>query len=194
MKSNPDIVESTDQQTLFDIKYGNITGFEKLYQKYYLFLCLVAEHIVKNPEDAEEIVSDVFIRLWNIREKLEITTSIKAYLIRAVRNTALNYLERSEVGNRSSGSISASDLQLLAWDSDYPLGQLYEKEILEVLDQGINKLPDSCREIFLLSRNEDMKYSDIAEKQGISVNTVKTQMKIALSRLRETLKDYLIIF
>jgi RNA polymerase sigma-70 factor (ECF subfamily) len=82
---------------------------------------------------------------------------------------------------------------LLAWDSDYPLGQLYEKDVLEILDQGINKLPDSCREIFLLSRNDDLKYADIAEKQGISVNTVKTQMKIALSRLRDNLKDYLVI-
>jgi RNA polymerase sigma-70 factor (ECF subfamily) len=64
---------------------------------------------------------------------------------------------------------------------------------MNILDQGINKLPDACRQIFILSRNEDMKYSDIADKLGISVNTVKTQMKIALARLRETLKDYLMI-
>jgi len=64
---------------------------------------------------------------------------------------------------------------------------------MNILDQGISTLPDACREIFKLSRNEDMKYSEIAEKLGISVNTVKTQMKIALARLRETLKDYLMI-
>lgn len=185
------MMESTDQQILVDIKLGDVTGFEKLYQKYYLCLCLIAAQIVKNPHDAEEIVSDVFVRLWNIREKLEITTSIKAYLIKAVRNTSLNYLERSKISGKLTDSIINSDFQLLAWDSDYPLGQLFEKEILEILDQGINKLPDGCREIFLLSRNEDMKYSDIAEKQNISVNTVKTQMKIALSSLRNTLKDYL---
>jgi RNA polymerase sigma-70 factor (ECF subfamily) len=183
-------MESTDQQILVDIKLGYVSGFEKLYQKYYLVLCLVAAQIVKNPHDAEEIVSDVFVRLWNIREKLEITTSIKAYLIKAVRNTSLNYLERSKKSGKTD-SITNSDFQLLAWDSDYPLGQLFEKEILEILDQGINKLPEGCREIFLMSRNEDMKYSDIAEKQNISVNTVKTQMKIALSSLRDTLKDYL---
>jgi RNA polymerase sigma-70 factor (ECF subfamily) len=71
------------------------------------------------------------------------------------------------------------------------LGHLYEKEVLDILDQGIGKLPDGCREIFMLSRIEEMKYQDIANKLGISVNTVKTQMKIALSRLRETLKDFL---
>lgn len=178
-----------NQTIINGIRKGDICSFEKLYEQYYSYLCTTAEHIVRNSSDAEEIVSDVFIKLWNIREKLEITTSIKAYLIRAVRNTALNHLESSKL----SDSISISDLQLLALDSDYPLGRLYEKEILETLNQGIKTLPESCREIFLLSRNEDLKYSDIAEKLGISVNTVKTQMKIALSRLRETLKAYLVV-
>jgi len=64
---------------------------------------------------------------------------------------------------------------------------------MNILKSGIDSLPESCRQIFLLSRNEDLKYSDIADKLGISINTVKTQMKIALARLREILKDYLII-
>ncbi len=186
-------MDISNQTIINGIKQGDISSFEKLYEQYYIYLCTTAEHIVRNSSDAEEIVSDVFVRLWNIREKLEITTSVKAYLIRAVRNTALNYLEGSKLNNKLFDNISTSDFQLLAWDSDYPLGQLYEKEVLEILDQGINKLPDNCRKIFLLSRNEDLKYSDIAERQGISVNTVKTQMKIALSRLRENLKDYLVI-
>jgi RNA polymerase sigma-70 factor (ECF subfamily) len=186
-------MEISNKQLVEDLQHGDLFAFEKLYEKYYTFLCLIAGQIVKNPDDAEEIVSDVFVKLWSLKEKPEITTSIKAYLIRAVRNTSLNYLERSKISNKLSESINNADLQLLAWDSDYPLGQLYEKEVLEILDQGINKLPDNCREIFLLSRNEDLKYSDIAVKQGISVNTVKTQMKIALSRLRDSLKDYLAI-
>lgn len=187
-------MDISNQTIINGIKQGDIIAFEKLYEQYYVYLCVSADHIVNNASDAEEIVSDVFVRLWNIREKLEITTSIKAYLIKAVRNTSLNYLEHSKISSKLSDSLSISDLQLLAWESDYPLGQLYEKEILEILDHGIQNLPESCREIFLLSRNEDLKYNDIAERQGISVNTVKTQMKIALSRLRETLKDYLIIF
>ena len=186
-------MEISNKQLIEDLQHGDLIAFEKLYEKYYTFLCLVAGHIVKNPDDAEEIVSDVFVKLWNLKEKPEIKTSIKAYLIRAVRNTSLNYLERIKISNKLSESINTADLQLLAWDSDYPLGQIYEKEVLEILDQSINKLPDNCREIFLLSRNEDLKYADIAEKQGISVNTVKTQMKIALSRLRDNLKDYLAI-
>jgi RNA polymerase sigma-70 factor (ECF subfamily) len=185
---------SSDQQLINDIRKGDIDAFEELHKKYYIFLCLVAEHIVRNSPDTEEIVSDVFVKLWNLREKINITTSIKAYLVKAVHNTALNYLERNIASNSLTDSLSNSDLKLLAWDSDYPLGRLYTKEITDMLENGITSLPAGCREIFILSRNEDMKYSTIANKLGISVNTVKTQMKIALARLRETVKDYLLIF
>ena len=186
-------MELSNQQLINGIQKGDIAAFEELYRQYYIFLCLVAEHIVRNHSDAEEIVSDVFVRLWNIREKIDITTSVKGYLIKAVHNTSLNYLERFRLTHKLTDSLSNSDYEFLAWDSDYPLGQLYEKEIMNILEQGISELPDGCRKIFILSRNEDMKYSDIADKLGISVNTVKTQMKIALARLRENLKDYLII-
>jgi len=187
-------MEYSNQQLINGIRQGEIAAFEELHKKYYIYLCLVAEHIVRNSSDAEEIVSDVFVRLWNIREKIDITTSIKAYLAKAVHNTALNYLERNRTRNSLTDSLSNSDQQLLAWDSDYPLGRLYTKEITDMLENGITSLPDGCREIFICSRNEDMKYRTIAEKLGISVNTVKTQMKIALARLRESVKDYLLIF
>jgi RNA polymerase sigma-70 factor (ECF subfamily) len=187
-------MKNSNQQLIDGIKQGDVAAFEELYKQYYIFLCLIAEHIVRNHSDAEEIVSDVFVKLWNIRENIDITTSIKAYLVKAVHNTSINYLERSKISNKITDSLSNSDYKLLVWDSDYPLGQLYEKEIMNILDNGINTLPDACRQIFILSRNEDLKYSDIADKLGISVNTVKTQMKIALARLREILKDYLMIF
>jgi len=187
-------MEYSKQQLINGLKQGDLAAFEELYKQYYIYLCLIAEHIIRNPSDAEEIVSDVFVRLWNIRENIEITTSIKAYLVKAVHNTSLNYRERHRISNNLTDSLSNSDYELLAWDSDYPLGQLYEKEIMNILDHGINSLPDACREIFILSRNEGMTYCKIAGKLGVSVNTVKTQMKIALSRLRENLRDYLMIF
>jgi RNA polymerase sigma-70 factor (ECF subfamily) len=186
-------MDDSNQQLIDGIQQDDIAAFEVLYKRYYVFLCLIAEHIIRNPSDAEEIVSDVFVRLWNIRKKIIITTSIKAYLVKAVQNTSFNYLEHNKLINKSTVSLSDSDHRLLAWDSDYPLGRLYEREIMDILESGISMLPDACREIFILSRNEDLKYSDIANKLGISVNTVKTQMKIALARLREILKKYLII-
>jgi RNA polymerase sigma-70 factor, ECF subfamily len=184
-------MEYSHQQLINGIKNNDVVAFEELYKQYYIFLCLIAEHIVRNPSDAEEIVSDVFVRLWNIRGKIEINTSIKGYLVKAVYNTSFNFLEHSKMTSKLTDYLNDSDYRLLAWDGDYPLGQLYEKEVIKILDQGIDMLPVSCKQIFMLSRNENMKYCDIAVKLGISVNTVKTQMKIALSRLREALKDYL---
>ncbi len=181
----------SDQQLIAGIRAGNLEAFEELHKLYYFYLCLIAEHLTGNPSDAEEIVSDVFIRIWNNRDKTEITYSVKSYLIKAVRNTSLNYIEQNRLNRRLTDPIDNSDNQLLAWDSDYPLGQLYEKETRDLLEQAISRLPDSCREIFLMSRDEDLEYSQIAGKLGISVNTVKTQVKIALSRLRENLKDCL---
>lgn len=168
----------------------DLSDFSNLYRKYYVLLCLIAEHIVRNRPDAEEVVSDVFIRLWNCRERIKITTSLKAYLIRSVQNTALNYLEKNK-NDRLTDSISISDYKILAWDSDYPLGHIYEEEIMTLLDEGIKSLPCACREIFMLSRKENMKYCEIAEMLGITVNTVKTQVKIALGILRVHLKDYI---
>jgi len=186
-------LEYLDQHLINRIRKGEIAAFEELYSQYYIFLCLIAEHIVRNPSDAEEIVSDVFVKIWDLRGKIDINTSIKAYLVKAVHNTSLNYIDRLKLTRKLTDSISDSDYRLLAWDSDYPLGQLYEKEIMSILQKGISELPTACREIFLLSRNNNMKYTAIADKLGISVNTVKTQMKIALAYLRETLKDYLMI-
>lgn len=175
------------------IRKGDMVAFEELYNRYYVFLCVIAEHIVKNSSDAEEIVSDVFLKLWSIREKIEITASVKGYLVKAVQNTSLNYIERNRFINNNSERLSSSDNSLLAWDSDYPLGQLYQKEVVEVLENAISSLPEACRNVFLLSRKDNLKYSDIACKLEISVNTVKTQMKIALAHLRTDLKDYLTI-
>jgi RNA polymerase sigma-70 factor, ECF subfamily len=187
------MMEFSDHQLINRIRQGDVTAFEELYRQFYIYLCLVAEHLVRNPADAEEIVSDVFVKLWNIRDKINITTSIKWYLVKAVRNTSLNYIEKNKANNNLTKGLSSADYEILSWDSDYPLGQLFQKEILDIFDKSITKLPDACKEIFLLSRAGDLNYDQIATKLGISVNTVKTQMKIALSRLRENLKDYLII-
>jgi RNA polymerase sigma-70 factor, ECF subfamily len=183
-------MEFSDEQITKGIRQGDISAFEELYRRYYVFLCLIARHIVNNASDSEEIVSDVFVKLWNNRDKTEITTSLKAYLVKAVRNTSINYIERNSFEKKQTGQLDNQDYKYLAWDSDYPLGQLYEKEILKILDEGIGKLPDACREIFMLSRNEDMKYAEIAIRLGISINTVKTQIKIALAHLRAELKNY----
>lgn len=181
-----------DSKHLTDgLKKGDKGVIELLYKSYYTFLCTVAEHITHNTSDAEEIVSDVFLKLWNNRQSIHITSSLKSYLVKAVQNTSINYLEKNQFSKGQTSSLETIPQDILLWDNDYPLGRLYEKEITRILEKGISALPEGCREIFLLSRNQDLSYHDIAIKLDISVNTVKTQIKIAIARLREVLKDYL---
>jgi RNA polymerase sigma-70 factor, ECF subfamily len=183
-------MEQADQRLISDVLNGDLAAYEVLYKKYYVYLCFVAEHITRSHADAEEIVSNVFVSLWNLREKSEKILSVKAYLIKAVHNASLNFIEQNEKRLKSTQSLSSSEMRVLAWDSDYPLSRLYEKELQDILSNCINELPEACREIFLLNRDKDMKYSEIANKLGISVNTVKSQVKIALSRLRYAVKGY----
>ncbi|HZL77021.1 MAG TPA: RNA polymerase sigma-70 factor [Bacteroidales bacterium] len=183
-------MEQPDQKLIFGVLNGDLVAYEELYKRYYVYLCFVAEHITRSHADTEEIVSDVFVRLWNLREKSEKILSVKAYLIRAVHNASMNFIEQNEKRLKSTESLSSSDMKVLAWDSDYPLGRLYEKELQDILSNCINELPEACRKIFLLSRDKDMKYTEISNKLGISVNTVKSQVKIALSRLRYAVKNY----
>lgn len=183
-------MDFSDQKLVSGLRNGDLGAYEELYKKYYVYLCFVAVQIIKSHSDAEEIVSDVFVKIWNSRENIDISSSVKAYLIRAVHNTSLNYIEQNALRLKSTENLSTSDLKALAWDSDYPLGHLYEKELQNILVNCINELPESCREIFLLSRDKDMKYLEISKKLNISVNTVKSQLKIALSRLREAVINY----
>lgn len=180
-----------DPEPLASAPVADIDTFERLYEKYYVFLCMIALHIVRNRDDAEEIVSDVFVKLWNSADRLKEIRSVKAYLVKAVHNTSLNYIEHNRK-YRQTESLNDRDLKILAWDSDYPVGHLYEEELLDIIVKGVEELPDSCREIFLLSRDKNLKYNEISDKLGISVNTVKTQIKIALSGLREKVSKYMV--
>lgn len=179
-----------DRQLAAGVMVGDKKVYEQLYHRYYVYLCHIAEHITRDIADAEEIVSDVFLKLWNNRETLQINSSLRSYLVRAVQNTAINYLEKNNSKYKTT-SLDTIKYSLILWDDDYPLGHLYEQEVTAILEQNINALPENCREIFKLSRHNDLSYQEIADKLGISINTVKTQIKIAIARLREGLKDYL---
>ncbi len=169
-------------------------AYEMLFKEYYHFLCSFAYGHVKERHTAEEIVEDFFVDFWNNRQKLSITSSVRSYFITSIHNRCLNYLQREK-----SKFVSAHDISNLI-DNEDTLGDklislqspsLLTNELEGILSKAIDNLPQSCRKIFLLSRTKDLSYDEIASKLNISVNTVKTQMKIALSRLRDDLKDYL---
>lgn len=163
--------------------------FERCYTAYYPMLCMIAYEYTRDRVLAEEMVGETFVVLWERRESLQITTSVRNYLIRCVQNTCLQYLRRRQLQIRHIADTS--EWEHIPWSDDYPLGRLFEKELAERITAAIDRLPPKCREIFLLSRDEAMSYETIADTLQISLNTVKTQLKTALSRIRTALADYL---
>ena len=167
----------------------NMGTFGRLYEKYYSMLCIISFEYTRDKYIAEEMVSETFLSLWEKRETIVITTSVKNYLIKSVKNTYMQHLRRKSLETRSLNDDFTG--MHIPWGEDYPLGNLFEKELLDIIGAAIQSLPEQCRRVFLMSRDYELSYTQIAENLHISENTVKTQIKTALSRLRAALKDYL---
>ncbi len=179
-----------EEQNLFDkIKTGDEKAFEALFRHFYPHLCLYATHVLKNASAAEEIVQELFVRLWEKREKTEIETSVKNYLFRAVKNHCLNYIKHNQIKNEYSQKILA-ETDIFSADDNFDT----QTELFQKIEESIAELPEKRQEIFRLSRQEGLKYREIAEKMNISVKTVETQMGLAIKTLREKLRDFLILF
>lgn len=186
------------EQIIVDLlKQGNEKAYKYLYDEHYVLLCKMANEFVRDVFMAENIVGDTLFHVWEIRETLEINISIRSYLVRAVRNRCINYLnikrEQWEEGFTTIEENSDSLMHPNLFSDAYPLASLLEKELEEEIRQAINRLPDECRAVFIKSRFEEKTYECIARELGISVNTVKYHMKMALSRLNADLSKYLLL-
>ena len=169
------------------IKQGDKSIFEEVYREFYIPLCYYCLKYVEAFEDSEEIVQDLFVKLWDKHEELEINTSLKAYLYRSVQNYALNALSKKKTKDKY---LSIQGRQLFG---NYDRGhlKLEEDELRTILKHAILQLPEKRRRIFELSRFDGMKYGKIADHLSISVKTVEGQMTKALKYLRVVLKDYI---
>ncbi len=186
-----------EQELLKLVSQGDKKSFEILFRTYYNRLCAYAISFVSRNDVAEDIVIDVFLKFWERRESLQITDSVSFYLFQAVKNSCINYLNREKYRKLT---VSENEVKLLKLKTDYsisdkyPLTDLIGRELEEKIRQEIEKLPEQCRQIFCLSRFEDLPHKEIAKKLGISENTVKVQIYRALVKLRNELKYYLYFF
>ncbi len=135
---------------------------------------------------AEEITGEVFIVLWEKREQLSETTSLNAYLYKSIQNKCLNYIKHQKVENLYFNYLQKNNL--LDACADEIENGFNDKELARQIKSAVESLPEKCRQVFIMSRYEDMKYKDIALKLDISVKTVERHMGIALERLRKILK------
>ena len=160
----------------------NSTNFETLFKEQYQPLFFYAVKFVFRHDIAEELVQDVFVQLWENRKSLQIKTSIKSYLYTAVRNRCLNYL-------KSHWHRMVEDDAILEGFSAEAQGAVDNESLKKLIQQGIQSLPEKCRIIFTLSRQAGLTYDEIAEELGLSKETVKSQIKIAIQKLRNHLGD-----
>ena len=175
-------VENTDI-LLKDVR----NNFDKIYVLYYSRMFRFAKEYVLFDEDAENIVQDVFLLLWEKREVLDIQISLVSYLFALVKNKSLDYLRHKVIADEYKQELSAklTALELLNYSFTS------DEEIEQILMTAINKLPERCRQVFLKSRIEGKKNREIANELNLTVSTVENQMTMALRKLRVELKDYL---
>ena len=186
-----------EQKLIESIKQGNVKSFELIFKSYYSRLCRYARNYVRDKVIAEDLVKDTFIKIWENRSQVTIKSSLSGYLFRSVHNNCVNYITRH---SKHLNILNESDLQDISAElihplsPDYPVANLIAKELEEKIKQSVQALPDQCREIFILSRIDDLSHEEIAKKKDISANTVKVQIYRALIKLREDLKEYLPAF
>jgi len=178
----------TDHILFERIKKGDEKAFEAFFRAHYPFLCSYATHILKDAVAAEEIVQELFIKLWVRKESLMIDTSVKNYLFRSVRNLCINHLSHIKVKEEYIKRIQQEQHDFT--EQDYES----QEELMAKIQSGIAGMPEKRREIFQMSRQDGLKYREIAEKLNISVKTVETQMGLALKYLRKKLIEYLPLF
>lgn len=164
--------------------------FEQVFKEHYGALHAYSNVILKDSDGAEEVVQTVFLKLWERRSELRITTSLKAYLYKAVYHYSLNQIKHQKVRQRHWEETHYIMNQHLSPDNSQIIeGQ--ENELVKRIQQTLDALPDKCRMVFHLSRFEELKYGEIAEQLGISVKTVEVHMSKALKTLRLELAEFL---
>ena len=136
---------------------------------------------------AKEIVHEAFLKLWEKRDELDISKSVKSYLYTTVYNRSLNYIRDNKKFDKTEGKTELLE-RSESWDQT---NYMIASEIEIKINKTLEALPEKCRQIFIMSRYEELKYREIADKLDISIKTVETQMSKALKALRENLAEYM---
>lgn len=171
-----------DQALLVRIREDDEPAFKRLFMKYYSMLKAYAYTVVRNSFEAEEVVSDVFFKLWQGRGNLDASMNVRAYLFTAVRNQSLNYLRTNNVKQLTIEEVVEQKSPNVEDD-------IFYREYVQRIQTVIDAMPARQQEVFRLSRIHGLTYNEIAATLSISPHTVQEYMVNALKHLRNYIKD-----
>jgi RNA polymerase sigma-70 factor (family 1) len=158
--------------------------FEHYYKEHYKFFLLTACNYLKHPGVAQEVVNDVFLKLWEDAGSINIQSSLKAYIYRAVVNRSLNELDKHKRERQHQAELRRRP------EETFELKEMEENELKLRLYKAIDQLPEQCLRVFRMSRFEELKQQEIADRLGISIKTVKNHITYALKQLSQVLGDW----
>jgi len=176
----------TDSDLLARLRDGDHAAFDTIFREWYPPVVRAANRILHEPGVAEELAQDVFLELWRRRESLPDGSSIPGYLLQAARNRALNHLRHLQVRRKTQVFVEA-----LVEPAEHADADTQAAELEVAIRDAIAELPPRTREVFLMSRERNLRYSEIAEQLGVTVKAVEANMSRALRQLREKLSPFL---
>lgn len=186
---NADEVAARDQAWVERIRIGDVQAFEAMYRAYRKDLGAFAASHVRSVHAAEDLIHDLFLRLWQNRHEWELTIPLNVYLFRAARYRAISHLRHARVAAKFRERIAVEGASA-AFGAGPPApadAALHEGELEAAINRAIDALPERRREVFRLNRYHHLTYAEVAEVLGISVKTVEIHMGLALRALREQL-------
>lgn len=169
---------NTDKQLLRAIAHGEHVALELIYTRYWQRLFMVAYNVLKNKSACEDIVQETFVQIWQRRQKLDIQTSLEAYLFSMIRYSVFRYIKKEQAHSQVFENLEER------LHSITPEDIVVEKSIRSQLAVVVNSLPEKCREVYILSREEHLTHHEIANRLNISTKTVENQITIALKKIR----------
>lgn len=181
-----DFSQYCDEDLMQEIKADNMFAFDALYGKYCKRVYKFGYSIIKSREEAENLMQDVFLNLWETRSRVKKDSSVKSYIFTITYNSAISIIRKKA---RESEFIeylkSVQKIDVESVDVVFEYNELKSK-----LDEIVNTLPKRQKEVYLLHRDEAMKYNEIAERLHISVNTIENHMSRAIKTVREKMGYY----
>ena len=166
--------------------------FKDIFRMYYKPLCHLSRYYLGNEDESKSVVQDAFIRLWEVRSNLKLNSHLGNFLFTLVKNECLNILKRRQILLKHHEKIRWMELEYQYKSLEKVGDDIMEfNELKEKIDLAIKNLPEHCRIVFDMSRNEELKNREIAEKLGVTQKTVEAHLTKALKILRKDLKEYL---